>query len=116
MKFEPVKYKRFERDPIGCFEAHMTTKGWAENKYVNDTSSVLLSAEVSEFLSIVQFLFKECPDWMKLAKYAKKNGKQIPGDGYEPTLAINYLGSVMDYTVHITGNTLNVFPYRKFQH
>ena len=116
MKFEPVKYKIFERIPIGCFEAQMTANGWAESKYTNDTSSVLFSSEISEFVRLVDFFFKQCPDLMSLDKYAKKHGQKIPGDGYEPKMAINFLCDKMDYTLHITGNTINIFPYRKFQH
>lgn len=116
MRFEPARYKRFERTPIGCFEAHMTANGWAETKYVNDTSSVLFSSELSEFIRLVEFFFKQSPDWLKLDKYAKKYGKKIPGEGYTETYAINFICEQMDYTVHISGNTINVFPYRKFQH
>ena len=115
-KYDPVKYKRFERDPIGCFEAHMMADGWAETKYVNDTSSVLLSVEVSEFIRLVHHLFKECEDWQKLQKFANKHGTEIHTDDYSTIQAFNILGDVMDYTVHINGTTMNIFPYRKYQH
>lgn len=116
MKYEPAKYKRFERDPIGCFEAQMMADGWAETKYVNDTSSVLLSVEVSEFIRLIHYFFKECDTWQKLQKYVRKHGKQIEPGNYEPVMAFNFIGDVMDYTFNITGTELSVYPYRKFKH
>jgi hypothetical protein len=116
MKYEPAKYMRFERDPIGCFEAHMMADGWAETKYVNDTSSVLLSVEVSEFIRLIHHFFKECDNWQKLQKYAKKYGRTIKTDDYDTVSAFNFIGDVMDYTFKLTGTTLNVFPYRKYKH
>ena len=117
MRLEPVKYKRFERNPVGCFEAHMMADGWGQTKYTNDSSSsVLLSAEVSEFIRLVDAFFRECADWQKLQKYAKRHGTEIRGDNFDTILAINFIGEVMDYTMQISNTTVLIYPYRKYQH
>lgn len=116
MKYDPVIYKRFERNPIGCFEAHMTDSGWRETKYVNESDNHLFSSELSEFIRLVHHFFKENDDWMKLQKFSNKYGTSIPNNGFDKIIAVNYIGESMDYTVHITGTTLNIFPYRKYSH
>ena len=114
--FEPVKYKRYERTPVGCFSAEMTMNGWAETKFDHDLQTHLVSDEVSEFIRLVHQLFKECSEWAKLEKFAKKYGTEIEGEDFNKILAFNYTGNVMDYTVHIDRTLLKVFPYRKINH
>ncbi len=116
LKLEPVKYKRFERTPIGCFSAEMTANGWANTKFDHDLQSHLLSNEVSEFVTIVYTLFKECQDWATLGKFAKKYGTEVEGDDFSTALAFNCLCDTLDYVVYINGTQLRVFPYRKFNH
>lgn len=116
MKCDPVKYKHFERNPIGYFEAHMSADGWTETKYVNDTSSVLLSSEISEFIWLVEHFFKECNSWQKLQKYAEKHGTTIHSDDYGTASAFNFIGNSMDYTFKLIGTTLTAYPYRKYTH
>lgn len=115
MKFDPVKYKRFERTPVGFFEAHMLASGWGETKFVNESLFNLLSDELCEFIRLVEHLFKECPDWTKLQKYVRKYGTEIHDD-YDVFSAINFIGDRMDYTAHIRGTTLIIYPYRHFRH
>jgi len=115
MIFDPVKYKRFERDPIGKFEAQMDADGWAETRYANKTSSVLLSEEISEFIKVVESFFHECPDWLKLYKFMKKNATELRGD-FGTVFAMNVLGKTMDYTFRLSGTNLEIEPYRKAQH
>lgn len=116
MKYDPVTYKRFERDPIGCFEIHMLANGWGNSKYVNDKKHTLLSVEVSEFIRLVHHIMKECDNWIKLQKFANKNGTKIQSDNYESVMAVTYIGDVMDYAMYIDGPTVTIFPYRKYQH
>ena len=116
MSFERVKYKRMDRNPVGCFDAHMTPTGWGQTKYVGTDKNVLLSKELTEFIRFVEFLFKECPDLNELGAFSVKYGTLTYGDEKGSQIyAINYIGDVMDYTVHIYDNTMNVFPYRKYR-
>lgn len=116
MKFEPVKYKRFEREPIGHFDAQMTDTGWSRTSYENNTKSVLLSVELTEFIHLVEHFFKECADWQKLQKFAGKYGTEIRNDSGNTLRVINFLGDRMDYTLRIDGTALTILPYRKFNH
>ena len=113
MKYDPVKYKRYERTPIGCFSAEMTANGWANTKFYHDLQEHLLSDEVSEFIKLVYHFFKECDGWAKLEKFAKKHGTEIEGENYSTVLAFNYAGDLMDYSFKVDQTHLNVFPYRK---
>ena len=115
MKYDPVKYKRYERAPIGCFNAEMTANGWANTKFDHDLQEHLLSDEAGEFVKLVHHFFKECPDWTKLKKFTAKYGTEIEsGDyAYETVRAFNYDGIMLDYTFHIKNTQLTVFPYRK---
>ena len=112
MKFEPVKYKQYDKDPVGCFEAHMTADGWAETKYVNNASPILFSSEVSEFFRLVDSFFKECPDWQKLQKFTKKYGTEVRTD-FGSIQAVNFHGDHLNYTMRIDGTTVAIEPYRK---
>lgn len=116
MKYDPVKYKQYERTPIGCFSTEMTANGWANTKFDHDLQEHLLSDEVSEFVHLIHHFFKECDNWQKLQKYAKKYGQTIKTDDYDTFSAFNFIGDVVDYTFKLTGTTLNVFPYRKYKH
>lgn len=116
MIFDPVKYKKFERVPIGCFEANMGADGWEQTRYVNDTSSVLLSSEVGEFVKFAHSFFKECDCWAALQKFSKKYGEQILNDNYDQISAINFVGKELDYTMHIVGTSINIFPYKKIHY
>lgn len=116
MSYDPVKYRSYERDPLGCFEAEMTTNGWVNTKFDHDLQEHLLSDEVGEFVRLVHHLFKECPDWIKLNKFVQKYGKQIESEDYSTIFAFNYEEDVMDYIVHINQTQLRIFPYRKTKH
>jgi hypothetical protein len=115
MIFDPVRYMVNERDPVGCFTAEMTSSGWANTKFDHDLQTHLLSDEVSEFIRCVESFFKECSDWQKLEKYAAKHGTQTVGDDYSASMAFSCVGKQMDYSFFINGNSLSVFPYRKFR-
>ena len=114
MNYDPVRYKHFERTPIGCFSAEMTENGWANTKFDHDLQEHLLSDEVHEFIKLVHHFFKECSDFTKLNKFAQKHGTEIKGEEYETILAFNYSFDALDYTFHVNRTHLNVFPYRKF--
>jgi predicted AlkP superfamily phosphohydrolase/phosphomutase len=116
MNYDPVKYKRFERDPVGCFEAEMTANGWANTKFDHELQEHLLSDETSEFIRLVHHLFNECSDWSKLNKLVKKYGTEIKSEDYSTIFAFNYEEDMMDYIVHINRTQLRIFPYRKTQH
>ena len=113
MKYDPVKYKRYERTPIGCFSAEMTANGWANTKFDHDLQEHLLSDEVSEFIRLAHHFFKECSDWAKLNKFVQKYGTEIDGEDYNTVLAFNFVGDNLDYTFHVDGTRLRIFPYRK---
>lgn len=115
MIFDPVKYHRFERDPVGCFTAEMTPNGWANTKFDHDLEEHLWTEEVGEFVRVMHSFFKECPTWKELDKFAKKHGTVIRNDDGTPESFVNVLGVVMDYTFKIHGSKLDVFPYRKNQ-
>ena len=115
MKYDPVKCKRYERTPIGCFSAEMTANGWANTKFDHDLQEHLLSDEVSEFIRLAHNFFKECPDWIKLNKFIQKHGTKIDGEDYNTIFAFNYEGDSLDYTVHIDQTVLKIFPYRKIR-
>ena len=116
MKYDPVAYARFERTPIGCFSAEMTSDGWANTKFDHDLQEHLLSDEVSEFIRLVHHFFKDNADWQKLQKFATKYCTEIRDEFGNPIRAVNYLGDELDYTLHINGTAVNIFPYRKSQH
>ena len=59
---------------------------------------------------------KECADWSKLNRYAKKYGEEIEGEDFSEALAFNYDGDLLDYIVQINGINLRIFPYRKIRH
>lgn len=113
MKYDPVKYKQFERDPVGCFEAEMTANGWANTKFDHELQEHLLSDEVGEFVRLAYHFFKECSDWIKLNKFIQKHGTKIEGEDYNTIFAFNYEGDSLDYTVHVDQTVLKIFPYRK---
>ena len=114
MKFECVKYKRFERDSLGAFEAHMMADGWHDTRFI--PSCHISTDEVGEFARLVDYVFRETSDWMKLQKFAEKNGTEIRSDNYDTIQAINILGERLDYTIHINGTVMMIYPYRKYQH
>ena len=116
MNYDPVKYLRFERMPVGCFSAEMTANGWANTKFNHDLQEHLFSGEVSEFVRLVHHFFKDNADWQKLQKFAGKYCTEIRDEFGNPISAVNYLGDELDYTLHINGTTVNIFPYRKSQH
>jgi len=116
MKYDPVKYKQFERLPVGCFSAEMTANGWANTKFDHDLQEHLLSDEVREFAHLMYRFFKECSDLTRLNKYANKYGKEVKGEDYSLILAFVYEGDCLDYSFYVNGSDLNVFPYRKIQH
>ena len=115
MNYDPVKYKQFERDPVGCFEAEMTANGWANTKFDHDLQVHLLSDEVGEFVRLAYHFFKECSDWTKLNKFIQKHGTKIEGEDYNTIFAFNYEGDSLDYTVHVDQTVLKIFPYRKIR-
>ena len=115
MNYDPVKYKQFERDPVGCFEAEMTANGWANTKFDHELQVHLLSDEVGEFVRLAYHFFKECSDWTKLNKFIQKHGTKIDGEDYNTISAFNYEGDSLDYTVHVDQTVLKIFPYRKIR-
>ena len=116
MKYDPVKYKHYERDPIGCFSAEMTANGWVNTKFDHDLQEHLLSDEVSEFVRLVYHIFKECADWKLLEAYAKKHGGKEKNDGFSTIYVVCYEGDMMDYAMNVNVNKVTVFPYRKYTH
>ena len=116
MKLIPVPYKSFERTPVGHFEASMGADGWEKPKYVGTTESNLMSAEITEFVHLINEFFHECSDWQKLQKYMDKYGTKIEGDDYSMISAINYIGTAMDYIVQVNGANLTIFSYRNIRH
>lgn len=116
MKIEPVPYKRFERLPIGCFTAEITADGWGQTRYENESEEhILWTDEVGEFVRFVYQFFKECDDWQKLKKYAVKYGEEIRDDDGGVMTAINFIGEQLDYTMHVSGTRILIFPYRKIK-
>lgn len=116
MKFEPVKYRKIEIEPLGCFEVRLTDSGWAESRFDHDIQLHLLSDEVGEFVRLVDQFFHECSNWDKLQKYVRKYGKKVLNDDGMQITAINFDEAKMTYTFTLDGNLLRVYPYRKFMH
>jgi len=116
MRIEPVKYKKFVRDPIGRFSAVMADNGWTESRYENNSRRVLFSSEVGEFSRLIYQFFKDCPDWDALQKYLRKFGTKTLNDQGVSVTAINFIGSEMDYTLILNGVYLTAFPYEKITH
>lgn len=116
MSYDPVKYRSYERDPLGCFEAEMTTNGWVNTKFDHDLQEHLLSDEVGEFIRFVHSFFKQCPSWRELQNYSGKHGTAIRNDEGTPEYFINFSGDRLDYTFQVSNTQLNIFPYRKYKH
>lgn len=110
---EPVPYRKFSRDPIGCFEIRMTASGWSESKYTNTTKETLFTDEVGEFVRFIYGFMKQLPDYIALDKFISKHGTRISNDGAYPTMAVNFRGKNIDITVQTTGNDVAMFPFRK---
>ena len=117
MNYDPVPYKKFDREPLGVFSAEMLTDGWKNTKFDHALEEHLLSAEVAEFMKLIHHLFYGvCKEWRDLQKFASKYGTEIQGEDYNMIRAFNYEGDVLDFIVHIDQTSLKIFPYRKFKH
>lgn len=112
---EPVPYRKFSRDPIGCFTADLTPDGWQNTKYDHEPDNKLESAEVGEFIRTVHEFMKLCPDMARLTAFFKKHGTRIAHDGITATYAVNFLGIHLDYTIQTSGYNMQAFPFRKYK-
>ena len=116
MKFDPIVYKRFDRNPVGCFSAELTDDGWAKTMFDHDLQEHLRMFEVDEFIKLVRSFFHEVPDWKTLQKFNHKYGAEIRTDDGTKISAVNFIGNMMDYTFKVNGIHLEAYPYRKIQH
>lgn len=117
MNYDPVPYKKFDREPLGVFTAEMLADGWGNTKFDHTLEEHLLSAEVAEFMKLVHHIFYGiCKEWRDLQKFAAKYGTEVRIDGYNTVLAMNFDGDVLDYTMSINNMFIQIVPYRKTKH
>lgn len=117
MNYDPVPYKKFDREPLGVFTAEMLADGWGNTKFDHALEEHLLSAEVAEFMKLIHHIFYGiCKEWRDLQKFAAKYGTEVRLDGYNTVLAMNFDGDVLDYTMSINNTFIQITPYRKTKH
>lgn len=117
MNYDPVPYKKFDREPLGVFTAEMLADGWGNTKFDHALEEHLLSAEVAEFMKLIHHIFYGiCKEWRDLQKFAAKYGTEVRIDGYNTVLAMNFDGDVLDYTMSINNMFIQIAPYRKTKH
>ena len=117
MNYDPVPYKKFDREPLGVFTAEMLADGWGNTKFDHALEEHLLSAEVAEFMKLIHHIFYGiCKEWRDLQKFAAKYGTEVRLDGYNTVLAMNFDGDVLDYTMSVNNTFLQIAPYRKTKH
>ena len=117
MNYDPVPYKKFDREPLGVFTAEMLADGWGNTKFDHALEEHLLSAEVAEFMKLIHHIFYGiCKEWRDLQKFAAKYGTEVRIDGYNTVLAMNFDGDVLDYTMSVNNASIQIAPYRKTKH
>lgn len=117
MNYDPVPYKKFDREPLGVFTAEMLADGWGNTKFDHALEEHLLSPEVAEFMKLIHHIFYGiCKEWRDLQKFASKYGTEVRIDGYNTVLAMNFDGDVLDYTMSINNTFIQIAPYRKTKH
>lgn len=117
MAFEPIKYKKYAGDPVGCFSAEMQGTRWGNTKFDHNLEMYLYQEEVGEFLRLIDHLFYGvCKDWKSFSKFVRKYGTEIQGEDCNMILAMNFEGKVLNYIMQIDGAKIRIFPYRLYHH